>query len=146
MLVDGKRPPPAKDEEDATLNPNLAAVRLMCGHFLFEDSTGTRHHVLGIDESQKAVYTPTNRAPIFVGTRKNEVNMELILHYFNFFHYYMVNPDASALYNTVQDLDDADKPHAWSEPLRTGPYPLGKNWKGTYAYMLPPELKRTTPI
>jgi len=142
LLVDAKRPPPPKVNEDATLNPNLAAVRLMCGHFIFGEHAGTKHHVLGIDESQKAVYTPMDCAPIFIGPKKNEINMELVLHYFNFFHYYVSNPEASGLFNSVQELDEADKPLPWSEPLKTGAYPLGKNWKGTYAYMLPPELKR----
>jgi hypothetical protein len=142
LLLGGKRPPPAKGNEPKHANPNLAAVRILCTHFLF-DIEGTRHNVIGIDESQKAVYAPTNLAPIYIGKRLNEVNMEWCLHCINFFHYYMANPEASQLHDNIKDLDIGDRPSVWRESLKSGSQPLSKYWKGTYAFMHPPDIKRT---
>jgi hypothetical protein len=60
--------------------------------------------VLGIDESQKVVYAPTNIAPIYIGDKKNKVNMDWCLHCFNFFHFHMKNPDASLLHDQMEEL------------------------------------------
>jgi len=142
LLLGGKRPPPAKGNEPKHTNPSLAAVRMMCAHFLF-GMNGMRHNVIGIDESQKAVYAPTNLAPIYIGKRLNEVNMEWCLHCFNFFHYYMANPEASQLHDNINDLDIGDRPSVWREALKPGSQPLSRCWKGTYSYMHPAEIKRT---
>ncbi|KAF2691128.1 hypothetical protein K458DRAFT_382702 [Lentithecium fluviatile CBS 122367] len=141
ILLDGKRPPPPKGNNPKGVHPALAAVRLMCAHFLF-DLGGARHNILGIDESQKAVYAPTNLAPLYISDKKNEVNMEWALHCLNFFLFHMKNPDASLLHDKVEELDSFDRPSAWREPLKAGSYPLNKCWKGTYAYMLRPDLDR----
>lgn len=140
LLLGGKRVPPAKGNEKKDVHPTLAAVQLMCAHFIF--GLFGRHQVIGFDESQKAVYAPTNAAPIFKGDKSNEVNMEWCLHCFNFFHFYMTTPDVSLLYDSMEDLNDGDKPSAWREPLKAGSQPLSGAWKGTYAYLNPPDIKR----
>jgi hypothetical protein len=142
LLLGGKRPPPAKGSEPKHVTSSLAAVRLMCAHFLF-GMKGMKHNVIGIDASQKAVYAPTNLAPLYIGKRLNEVNLEWCLHCFNFFHYYMANPEASQLHENMKDLDINDKPSIWREPLKSGSQPLSRCWKGTYAFLDPPDIKRT---
>jgi hypothetical protein len=140
LLLNTKRLPPAKGSEPKHVHPTLAAVRLMCAHFL----TGMKgkYNAISHDESQKAVYAPTNLAPIYLGDKLNEVNMEWCLHCFNFFQYYMTNRDASQLYEAMYDMGDEDKPSVWREPLQTGSKPLTGAWKGTYAYLNPPDIKR----
>ncbi|KAF1956167.1 hypothetical protein CC80DRAFT_472857 [Byssothecium circinans] len=135
LLLNSKRPKAPKSNEPNYVSPSLAAVKLMCSQFLFNPDADIPHGVVAIEESQQAVYAPTNLAPIFVGPKKNEVNMEWVLHCLNFFRYYMMNPDASALYDNLAEEALSQRPTPWEGPLKSGSYPLGNCWKGTYAYL-----------
>ncbi|KAF2638019.1 hypothetical protein P280DRAFT_405709 [Massarina eburnea CBS 473.64] len=134
LLLNSKRPR-ANPGESTHINPALAVVKLMCSHVLFDMDAKLVDKTIEFDEAQKAVYASTSLAPIFTGPKKNEVNMEWILHCFNFFRYYMTNQDASFLHESLQDLDRAQRPSAWQGPLKSGSSPLPKYWKGTYAYL-----------
>lgn len=127
--------------EPASVHPMLAAVKLMCSHFLFE-LEDAKHNVFAVDQSQRAVYLSTNAAPIFRAPTFTEVNMEWILHCLHFFRHHMMNEEALTLYATMFDLSPTQRPSAWRVPLQPGSQPLGKNWKGTYSYLHSPEMKR----
>ncbi|KAJ4296664.1 hypothetical protein N0V90_006712 [Kalmusia sp. IMI 367209] len=135
ILLGGKRPPAAKNNEPDYVDASLAAVRLMCAHFLFDQEGQSCACWYAIDESQKAVYAATNTAPLYIGPKKNCLNMEWMLHCLNFFRYHMMTPDASSLYDTMKGMDVSQKPSPWRGPLQTGSYPLSRWWKGTYAFL-----------
>ena len=119
----------------------LAAVKLMCSHFLF-NLDGVKHEVFGIEESQREVYLPTNRAPIYTGPDSTEVNMPWILHNFNFFHYHMVDEEAATLFDSMEALPLNQKLSAWQQPLQDGAHALAKHWKGTYSYLDHTEIRK----
>lgn len=119
----------------------LAAVKLMCSHFLFE-LEDAQHNVFAIEESQRAVYLATNAAPIYVGPKLTTVNMDWVLHCLNFFRHHMMCEDTDTLFDNIRELSPNQKPSRWREPLREGAYPLSKHWKGTYSYLHWPEMKK----
>ena len=111
----------------------LQAIRLLCSHFLFDSETALP--VWGVEETQQAVYAPTNEAPIFKGAEKDEINMEWLLYCMNFFRNYMTNEEMGTMCSTIQDLPVGDKPSVWRGPLKQGCSPLDKHWKGTFAFL-----------
>lgn len=141
LLLNGRRPPPPKGSESASVDESLAAVRLMCAHFLF-DLEETKNNVFAIEESQKAVYAPTNLAPIYIGEKMEFVNMEWALHCLNFFRHHMTDPDTFSLFDTMQNLDVSQKPSPWRGPLKSDSNSLSNCWKGTYAFLEHEPLRR----
>lgn len=125
---------------DKAVNPELAAIKLMCSQFLLDASTTLP--VYGFDESQQAVYAPANDARIFTGLNKDQVNMDWLLHTLDFFRAYMTNEDMGRLCGKLAELPIYEKPSAWRGRLEGGCYPLSKHWKGTFAYLEFDELKR----
>jgi hypothetical protein len=134
MLLNTRRAPRAPRNEPEGIHPALAAVKLMCSHFLFE-LEGAKHNVFAMEESQRAVYLATNSAPLYSGPNMTVVNMEWMLHCFNFFRHHMLSEEAMTLFKVMSDLSPLQKPSFWQEPLRIGSYPLGKHWKGTYSFL-----------
>ncbi|KAF2869747.1 hypothetical protein BDV95DRAFT_85486 [Massariosphaeria phaeospora] len=130
IVFGGRRPP----SDAQKLNPALAATKLMCAHFLF-DLDGPRQNVLAVEESQIAVYAPSNVAPLFTGQYKTDVNMEWVLHSLDLFRCHMTNVELATLYSTMSDLPVSQKPSAWRGLLKHGCYPLSKHWKGTYTFL-----------
>ncbi|KAF2189704.1 hypothetical protein K469DRAFT_561995 [Zopfia rhizophila CBS 207.26] len=119
---------------DERVSPQLAAIQLMCAHFLFGQEKMS-FNICPFDESQKAVYETAKVAPIFHGFNKQQVNMEWVLHCLNFFRYHMMDKVTATLRDTVAQMDATQKPYAWCSELQEGSYPLSKYWKGTYAYL-----------
>jgi hypothetical protein len=140
LLLNSRRPSAPKAEEPAHVHLSLSAVKIMCSHFLFDMDATSRQSVVALDDSQKAVYAPTNEAPIFLGPEKNVINMEWILHCLNFFRHYMMNPHVSALHENLRDLGPSQHPSPWQGSLKPGAQKLGSSWKGTYAYLNRAEL------
>lgn len=135
IILGGRRPPGRTANEPDDFDRGLAAVRLMCTHFVFGDNVRHRRSWYAIDDAQKAVYAATNTMPLYVGPRKQFVNLEWMMHCMNFFRFHMTSRDAYSLYHTMQDLLPHQKPSPWREPLKTGAYPLSRHWKGTYSYL-----------
>jgi hypothetical protein len=119
----------------------LAAVKLMCSHFLFE-LEGAKQNVFAVEESQRIVYMATNSAPLYLGALKTVVNMEWILHCMHFFRHHMMNDEVATLSEVIEELSPRQKPSAWQEPLRKGSYALGNHWKGTYAFLESTEIHK----
>jgi hypothetical protein len=119
----------------------LAAIKLMCSHFLFE-LEGAKHNVFAVEESQRIVYVATNTAPLYGGPKLTDVNMDWVLHCLHFFRHHMMNEEVATLYDAMSELSPQQKPSAWQEPLRSGSYPLGNHWKGTYAFLEAPEIAK----
>jgi hypothetical protein len=119
----------------------LAAIKLMCSHFLFE-LEGAKHNVFAVEESQRIVYMATNTYPIYGGPKLTDVNMEWVLHCLHFFRHHMMNEEVATLYDAMSELSPQQKPSAWQEPLRSGSHPLGSHWKGTYAFLEAPEITK----
>ncbi|KAH3918232.1 hypothetical protein HBI56_143460 [Parastagonospora nodorum] len=140
ILLNGRRAPPARNEPDS-VHPMLAAVKLMCSHFLFE-LEDANHQVFALEESQRVVYMATNKAPLYSGPSLSEINMDWVLHCLNFFRDHMMNEAAATLYDAVSELSPMQKPSAWQEPLRNGSYTLGSHWKGTYSFLDVPEITK----
>ncbi|KAJ4367353.1 hypothetical protein N0V83_006934 [Neocucurbitaria cava] len=140
ILLNDRRPPPPGRGEPAEANPMLAAVKLMCSHFLFS-LEHMKHYVFAIEQSQRAVYLSTSAAPIYKGPRLSMLNMDWLLHCLNFFRHHMMNEDAATLFGNVNTLSATQKPSAWRQHLQQGA-PLGRHWKGTYAFLDPPEIKK----
>ncbi|KAF2131437.1 hypothetical protein P153DRAFT_421501 [Dothidotthia symphoricarpi CBS 119687] len=140
LLSDRRAPPPARGEKD-TVNQTLGAVKLMCSHFLFQ-LEGTKHGVFAVEESQRAVYMPTNTAPIYSGPELKDVNMDWILHCLNFFRHHMMDEEVVTLFSAMEELSVTQKPSVWREPLRQGVQPLCRHWKGTYSFLDPLEIER----
>jgi hypothetical protein len=113
----------------------------MCSHFLFELESA-KHNVFAVEESQRVVYMATNTALIYKGPTQTLVNMEWVLHCLHFFRHHMMNEEVATLYEAMSELSPRQKPSAWQEPLRKGSYPLSSYWKGTYAFLDPPEIKK----
>ncbi len=107
----------------------LAAVKLMCSHFLF-NLDNAKHVVFGVEESQREVYLPTNEAPIYEGPDFTEINMPWLLHNFNFFRHHMLDEDAATLFGSIDALSTSQKPSAWRQPLQNGTYKLSKALEG----------------
>jgi hypothetical protein len=141
LLNDRRAPPPERGEHSHHVHPLLAAVKLMCSHFLFE-LEGAKHNVFAVEESQRVVYMATNTAPIYQGLTKTEVNMEWVLHCLHFFRHHMMNEEVATLHEVMDELTPRQKPSAWQGPLRRGSYPLGNHWKGTYAFLDIAEIKK----
>jgi hypothetical protein len=131
--------PPRKSPD--YVHPALAAVKLMCSHFLFE-LDNVKHGLTGMEESQRVVYMATNSAPIYTGPTLTDLNMQWILHCMNFFRHHMMSKDVGTLYEVLKDLSAYQIPSAWQDPLRSGTTPLGKHWKGTYAFLDHAEIGR----
>jgi hypothetical protein len=141
ILLNNRRPPSAGRGEPNFVEPALAAIKLICSHFLFEIE-GAKHNVFAVEESQRVVYMATNTAPMYKGPMQMEVNMEWILHCLHFFRHHMMNQDTATLYDAMGELSTRQKPSAWQEPLRKGSYALSSHWKGTYSFLDIPEVKR----
>lgn len=124
--------PPRKSPD--TVHPALAAVKLMCSTFLFE-LENVKHGFLGVEESQRVVYMATNSAPIYSGPTRTDLNMQWILHCMNFFRNHMMNKEVGTLFEVLQDFSAYQIPSAWQDQLRSGTAPLGRHWKGTYAFL-----------
>jgi hypothetical protein len=130
LLNDRRAPPPARGEPEA-IHPVLAAVKLMCSHFLFELESA-KHNVFAMEESQRVVYMATNTAPMYSGPTMTTVNMDWILHCLHFFRHHMMNEDTATLYNAIDELSPRQKPSTWQEPLR----------KGSYSFLHQPEIDK----
>ena len=141
LLLNDRRAPPPSRGESADINPMLAAIKLMCFHFLFE-LEGVKHDVFAIEESQRAVYSSTNAEPIYQGVNLTELNMQWLLHCLNFFRHHMMNEEVATLFDSMNALFVTQKPSAWRGPLRQGTYPLGKHWKGTYSFLDLKEVRK----
>ncbi|KAF2448013.1 hypothetical protein P171DRAFT_482705 [Karstenula rhodostoma CBS 690.94] len=141
LLLGGRRPPPPSKDEPVSVSVSLAAVRLMATHFLFDQAIHPGSW-FAIDDTQRAVYAATNETPLYLGPEKNIVNMEWILQCLNFFRYYMTDSQASDLHDAMQELDESQRPSVWEGPLKSGSYPLGNYWKGTYAFLEHKDLTR----
>ena len=141
LLLHPRRPtrPPRKSPD--YVHPALAAVKLMCSHFLFE-LDNVKHGFLGVEESQRVVYMATNSAPLYSGPTRTDLNMQWILHCMNFFRHHMMSQEAGTLYEVMNDLCAYEKPSAWQEQLHPGTAPLHKHWKGTYSYLDVSELAK----
>ena len=140
LLNDRRAPPPGRNEVEC-VGGVLLAVKLMCSHFLFE-LQGRIQHIFGMEESQRAVYTASNYAKIFHGPSHTAVNMDWLSHCLNFFRHHMMSEDARTLHGNMSELSEAQKPSAWQEALNTGAYPLGRHWKGTYAFLEASEIAK----
>jgi hypothetical protein len=121
------------DAAIAAAKSELQAIKVMCSHFLFD--SGTALPVWEVEEAQQAVYAPTNQAPIFQGPQKDEINMEWLLYCMNFFRNYMTSETMGTMCSNIQDLPVGDKPSAWRASLKEGCSPLGKHWRGTFAFL-----------
>ena len=115
----------------ASLSPQLAALQLMCAHFMLDEKIGTED-VYSFEVSQKAVYESAKVAPIFHGFNDLQVNMEWVLHALNFFRYHMMRECENTLYVPFHDLSGLQKPLAWKTRLQDGSHKLGGDWMGTY--------------
>lgn len=141
ILVNDRRvPPPTRGEADH-ISPLLVAVKLMCSHFMF-DLEGIQHDVFGFDDSQRAVYMPTNVAPIYKGPDLMKVNMQWLSHSLDFFRQHMLCQAACTMFDNMDCLHPTQKPSPWQAPLRLGAYPLTRHWKGTYSYLDFDEMKK----
>lgn len=141
IILNDRRAPAAGRNELECVDAVLSAVKLMCSHFLFE-LEGIHHNVFAIEESQRAVYTASNRAKMFYGPCKTSVNMDWLSHCLNFFRHHMMSEEGSTLHENISDLSALQKPSAWQEPLKTGTYPLGRHWKGTYSFLDAAEITK----
>ncbi|KAI8936507.1 hypothetical protein NX059_006912 [Plenodomus lindquistii] len=141
VLIHDRRAPPAGPDDIGWIDEMLSAVKLMCAHFLFEFQ-GINHCVFAIEESQRAVYTASNHAKIFRGSKRDEVNMDWLGHCLDFFRHHMMTEEANSLFENINELSMAQKPSAWREPLRDGARPLSRHWKGTYAFLDAPEIAK----
>ncbi|KAF2472211.1 uncharacterized protein BDR25DRAFT_367005 [Lindgomyces ingoldianus] len=129
----------AEDDEKPYTSPALAAIQLMCAHFLFgQEQT---HNIYCFEVSQKAVYDTAADRPLYGGYNNLEVNMEWFLHCLNFFKYHMVSKSMQSFHAIMDALDVTQKPSHWQAQLVDGCYPLSKHWKGTYAFLDAPELQ-----
>ncbi|KAL5120293.1 hypothetical protein ACEQ8H_001851 [Pleosporales sp. CAS-2024a] len=140
ILLSNRRAPTARGEPDS-VHPLLAAVKLMCSHFLF-DLEDAKHNVFAVEESQRMVYLATNAAPLYSGLGLTQVNMEWMLHCLHFFRHHMMDEEVATLHTAMSDLSPMQKPSPWQEPLRKGSYTLGTHWKGTYAFLDVPEITK----
>ncbi|KAF2199038.1 hypothetical protein GQ43DRAFT_377200 [Delitschia confertaspora ATCC 74209] len=128
-----KRLPPNSISQ--RISSELAAIQLMCGHFLFEPEMSA-WELFSFEVSQKAVYESPKTCPIFRGVKNLEVDMEWALHCLNFFRYHMMSEDAHTLHETIDAMDVLQKPSAWNYKLQNHRYHhLSRHWKGTYAYL-----------
>lgn len=141
LLNNTKRPEHPPRNKQNTVEPTLAAVKLMCSHLLFEFDN-VKHGPLGVEEAQRMVYMATNKAPLYTGPTLTDLNMEWILHCMNFFRHHMMSQEAGTLYEVMNELDPYEKPSAWQEQLCSGAAPLHKHWKGTYSYLDVSELAK----
>ncbi|KAL5389947.1 hypothetical protein DPSP01_002006 [Paraphaeosphaeria sporulosa] len=141
LLLGGRRPPPPKFYENAAVSESLVAVRIIATHFLFGEAIQPGAW-FAIDDAQRAVYSSTNDAPLYLGHQKHVVNLDWVLQCLNFFRYYMTVPEASDLHDAMHELDDSQRPTAWDGALKSGSYVLGNHWRGTYAYLEHKDLKR----
>ncbi|KAF1943214.1 hypothetical protein EJ02DRAFT_343604 [Clathrospora elynae] len=141
ILMSARRAPQPSPGEPDWVHPTLAAVKLICAHFLFE-LEGAEHRIFALEESQHAVYQPTNRARLYGGPANTTVNMSWILHSMNFFRHHMMNEEAQTLYENISELPVTQKPSIWQERLQQGTRPLSRHWKGTYAFLDNPEIQK----
>ncbi|ORY07802.1 hypothetical protein BCR34DRAFT_489227 [Clohesyomyces aquaticus] len=143
LAVKRPRAPKAHGKNEC-INPALAAVQIMCAHFLFEN-LNMKHNIYCFEVSQKAVYQTPAKAPMFVGLNKVEVNMELVLHGLNFFRNHMVGTDMG-MHHMMRYMHPTQKPSPWQTPLSEGCSPLTKHWKGTYAFLDHADLRKVRAV
>ncbi|KAF2145396.1 uncharacterized protein K452DRAFT_342158 [Aplosporella prunicola CBS 121167] len=114
-------------------NSGLAAIQLMCTSMCFDADLGL--HNWNFNLSQKYCYMTAIEAPVFTNADKTMVNVEWLLHVVNFFKYHATNEDERTLFEPFQSLDTLEKPAMWTRSVKDNGGKLGKNWKGTYAYL-----------
>ncbi|KAH9835087.1 hypothetical protein Tdes44962_MAKER08589 [Teratosphaeria destructans] len=99
------------------------------------------HHIItnhfDFPTSQEYAYGTAADATykIFTGVNGMDVNMTWVLQNLNFWKYHLTRQAELTLWSAYKDLEDADKPRFWSRQLQNGNLDLGKNWKGSYAYV-----------
>ncbi|KAF2431155.1 hypothetical protein EJ08DRAFT_660302 [Tothia fuscella] len=104
--------------------------------------------VMGFPESQKQAYMPAHLQGLFSDAALTRVNVKWCLHVVNFFRYHMMRRDEATLFQPYKDLDEGsdglELPQFWKKQLTNehDPIPLGKHWKGTYAYLDRPDMPR----
>ncbi|OAL50663.1 hypothetical protein IQ07DRAFT_643897 [Pyrenochaeta sp. DS3sAY3a] len=137
LLIQDRRPSDPRRFEPNFVHPGLAAVKLMCAHFLF-CIEGLDDKVFALDEAQYAVYRSAVNEPMFYDD--HQVNTNWLLQCMNFFRHYLLGADK--LCTTFDELPAYQKPSPWTERLRDLQYsiPLSKHWKGTWARLSDEEL------
>jgi hypothetical protein len=83
-------------------------------------------------DSQLSVYSNDD---IFQGCYRLDINMEWVLHHINFWKYHMTRREEHTLFEAYEELAKDERPRFWSKQLKNGGGELGKNWKGSYAYV-----------
>lgn len=124
-------------------HPDFAAVQLMCAQLLLQQNV-FKYDICAFEESQKMVYVhhTKGKQPIFYPASYGlRVNTDWTLHCVNFFRHHIVGQEWGSLKNSLEELDVEELPSAWRAPLQRAPYPLSRNWKGTYAYLNDVELE-----
>lgn len=141
LLLNRRRMPDPGRTEPPHVHPLLAALKLVCSHFLFERED-IKQDIFAIEQSQRVVYMTTQVAPLYKGPDRSDVNMEWFLHCLNFFRFHMVNAEIASLIDTMADLSPGQKPSAWRGGLKKGAYAMGRHWKGTYSFLDQREIQK----
>lgn len=89
----------------------------------------------GFPDSQSAVYSCGFSHPLIGGIDDRTINMDLLLHNVNFWKYHMIREAEATLFQSFSELDDDERPRWWSTQLTQARQPLGRHWKGSYAYL-----------
>lgn len=122
----------------------FAAVQLMCAQLLLQQNV-FKYSICSFEESQKMVYMHhiLGNKPLFHSSQDGlRVKMDWALHCVNFFRHHIVGQECSFLKDDIDDLPVEERPSAWRTPLVTGIPAWSRKWKGTYAFLKIPELRR----
>jgi hypothetical protein len=116
-------------------DPDLLTIQLILTHLALTASPTSRiAKSWGFSDSQTLAYTHGSIRPIFKGPNCQEVDIEWTLHVANFFKNHLLNQQ-ELTHLRYEDLTAPERPQPWSKPLSTTPLKLGKQWKGSYAYV-----------
>lgn len=114
----------------------VLAIQLLLSHIMLDLSDTTLQpmtDMLSFGDSQKAVYSSAEVAPLFFISRGNiTVNVKLALHCVNFFKFHLTRETEHTAYEEYSRLAKWRRPQAWQPQANEDVGRLVRKWIGTY--------------
>ncbi|KAB8302162.1 hypothetical protein EYC80_005609 [Monilinia laxa] len=121
----------------------LVLLIQLCLTWISWDRRYCTNTISHFDLSQLEAYASPVRQPIFLGKRKNDLNVRWCLHVANFFKFHLkAGKGEGLLAHAYADLPQTQCPQPWLGQLQPGTQQLGSHWKGAYFYVNADELAK----
>ncbi|KAK5675128.1 hypothetical protein LTS10_012202 [Elasticomyces elasticus] len=111
----------------------LQTIQILLAPAMFDIDRHFNH--FSFPFSQEVVYGTGSQHQIFTGANGLDISPPWLLHHINFWKFHMMRHAECTLAAPFADLPPASRPRFWDTQLTQSNGTLGKNWKGSYAYL-----------